>query len=59
MTKHPIALRLAEVQKLFTIALIVYMKIISECSVFPDEAYKKDYVQNSSRGKCNRCSACV
>ena len=57
---------LTRVQKLFTIVLSV--RITLECSVFPiqfsdvcskNEANKKVYVRNSTRGKCSRRSACV
>ena len=56
----------ARVQKLFTIALVhIYISRVFSISntifghLLKDKANKKNFMQNSTRGKCNRRSACV
>ena len=67
MTKYPIALRLGRQECRSYLLLHSAFTITLGCSVFPiqssdcsrNEANKKEYVRNSTLGKCSRRSACV
>ena len=68
MTKHPIALRLGRQECKNYLLLHSAFTFTLECSVFPkqssdvcakNEANKKEYVLNSTWGKCSRCGECA